>query len=121
MKTHDDCIKTASACVQYSEVTSWAEIFADAPVDVRKMIVLQLICDFKVSRDYPIDIDFRISAKELELEYDAPFPKKTKISSRNVVITGKELSKLLNNALLNCFCIVTLTVQAVYNRFLCKN
>jgi hypothetical protein len=65
---------------QYSEVTSWAEIFSDSPVDVKKMIVSQLISDIRVSRDYHIDIAFRISAKQLglALEYDAPLPKKAK-------------------------------------------
>ena len=53
---------------QYNEVLTWADMFADSEMDVKKMIVAQLISAVRVSADYKIEIDFRISERELGLD-----------------------------------------------------
>jgi len=56
---------------------TWAEIFADSEMEAKKMIVSQLISSVRVSRDYIIEVDFKISEKQLGLEneYEAPVAK----------------------------------------------
>lgn len=53
---------------QYNDVLSWAEMFANSDIGAKKMIVTQLISAVRVSRDYKIEIDFRISERQLGLE-----------------------------------------------------
>ena len=69
---------------QYQDVLTWADIFADSEIDVRKMIVAQLISAVRVSADYKIEIDFKISEKQLglEKEYTATTEKTPKQKKR---------------------------------------
>ena len=70
---------------QYNDVLTWADMYAESPIDVKKMIVSQLISAVRVSADYKIEIDFKISERQLGLdqEYDLnpvkkPKPKKNR-------------------------------------------
>jgi hypothetical protein len=65
---------------QYKDVLTWADIFADSEMDVKKMIVAQLITAVRVSAGYTIEIDFKISEKQLGLEneYEASAEKAPK-------------------------------------------
>ena len=56
---------------QYNDVVSWAEMYTASPVDIKKMIVAQLISAVRVSRDYRIEIDFKISERQLGLDREA--------------------------------------------------
>jgi len=69
---------------QYQDVLTWADIFADSEIDVRKMIVAQLISAVRVSADYKIEVDFKISEKQLGLdkEYEAITEKAPKQKKR---------------------------------------
>ena len=62
---------------QYNDVVSWAEMYTASPMDTKKMIVSQLISAVRVSRDYRIEIDFKISERQLGLEREAE-PKRKK-------------------------------------------
>jgi hypothetical protein len=53
---------------QYTDVLSWADMYSRSPIDVKKMIVAQLVGAVRVSRDYRIEIDFKISERQLGLE-----------------------------------------------------
>ena len=53
---------------QYTDVLSWADMFATSPIDAKKMIVSQLISAVRISRDYKIEMDFKISERQLGLE-----------------------------------------------------
>ena len=58
-------------------------MFAESEIDAKKMIVAQLISAVRVSRGYNIEIDFKISEKQLGLEQEYPLvaeniPKKKK-------------------------------------------
>lgn len=55
---------------QYNDVLTWADMYTESPMDVKKMIVSQLISGVRVSRDYKIEIDFKISEKQLGLEQE---------------------------------------------------
>ncbi|MDR1821872.1 MAG: recombinase family protein [Oscillospiraceae bacterium] len=55
---------------QYSDVVSWADIFAQSPIDVKKMIVSQMIESVRVSANYSIELDFRASVQQLGLDID---------------------------------------------------
>ena len=55
---------------QYNSVLTWADMYAEASIDVKKMIVAQLISEVRVSRDYEIDIDFKISEQQLGLDHE---------------------------------------------------
>jgi len=52
----------------HQDVLTWAEIFTDSEMDVKKMIVSQLISAVRVSMEYAIEVDFKISEKQLGLE-----------------------------------------------------
>jgi prefoldin subunit 5 len=55
---------------QYNDVLSWADIYAMSAMAVKKMIVAQLIREVRVSESYQIEIDFRISEKDLGLDQE---------------------------------------------------
>jgi hypothetical protein len=55
---------------QYQDVLTWADIYADSEIDVKKMIVSQLISAVRVTEGYKFEIDFKISEKQLGLEKD---------------------------------------------------
>jgi hypothetical protein len=63
---------------QYNDVLSWADMFSESEMDVKKMIVAQLISAVRVSRDYKIEIDFKISERQLGLEHEHDIVKKSK-------------------------------------------
>jgi len=68
---------------QYNDVLTWADMFNDSAIDVKKMIVAQLISSVRVSVGYKIEIDFKISEKQLGLDRDhepvtTPKPKRQK-------------------------------------------
>jgi len=67
---------------QYNDVLSWADMYAESPMDVKKMIVAQLISAVRVSKDYVIEIDFRISERELGLEQEQEIEIKPKAKKR---------------------------------------
>jgi hypothetical protein len=55
---------------QYNDVLTWADMYAESPIDVKKMIVSQLISAVRVSADYKIEIDFKISERQLGLDQE---------------------------------------------------
>jgi hypothetical protein len=63
---------------QYNDVVTWADMYADSPIDVKKMIVAQLISSVKVSADYKIEIDFKISERQLGLDREVQATKQPK-------------------------------------------
>ena len=67
---------------QYNDVLSWADMYAESPMDIKKMIVSQLISAVRVSRDYRIEIDFRISERQLGLEKEQEITKAHKQKKR---------------------------------------
>jgi DNA invertase Pin-like site-specific DNA recombinase len=65
---------------QYNDVVTWSGMYAGSPMDVKKMIVAQLISAVRVSRDYQIEIDFRVSARQLGLDREDEYTPKRKQS-----------------------------------------
>ena len=63
---------------QYNDVLTWADMYAESPIDVKKMIVAQLISAVRVSEGYKIEIDFRISERQLGLDHEQDFVKTLK-------------------------------------------
>ena len=55
---------------------------AGSPMDVKKMIVAQLISAVRVSRNYRIEIDFRISERQLGLDQEQQAERKPKQKKR---------------------------------------
>ena len=55
---------------QYNDVLTWADMYAESPIEVKKMIVSQLISAVRVSADYKIEIDFKISERQLGLDQE---------------------------------------------------
>lgn len=55
---------------QYNDVLSWAGMYSESPMDIKKMIVSQLIREVRVSRDYQVEIDFKISGRQLGLDQE---------------------------------------------------
>ena len=55
---------------QYNDIVSWVDMYAGSSIDVKKMIVAQLISAFRVSRDYKIEIDLKISERQLGLQQE---------------------------------------------------
>ena len=53
---------------QHSEIMTWADMYSQSPMDIKKMIVSQLISAVRVSRDYNLEIDFKISEQQLGLD-----------------------------------------------------
>jgi len=48
----------------YEQFRGWAEIFDDATMEERKMIICQLIREIRVSRGYELDIVFDIKYEQ---------------------------------------------------------
>lgn len=67
---------------QYNDVVTWSDMYAESPMDVKKMIVAQLISAVHVSADYKIEIDFKISERELGLDQEQTTEKKPKQKKR---------------------------------------
>ena len=67
---------------QYNDVVTWSDMYAESPMDVKKMIVAQLISAVRVSADYKIEIDFKISERELGLDQEQTTEKKPKQKKR---------------------------------------
>jgi DNA invertase Pin-like site-specific DNA recombinase len=55
---------------QYNDILTWADMYAASAMDVKKMVVAQLIREIRVSEGYNIEIDFRISERQLGIEQD---------------------------------------------------
>jgi len=55
---------------QYNDVLTWADMYAESTIDVKKMIVAQLISAVRVSAGYKIEIDFKISERQLGLDQE---------------------------------------------------
>jgi hypothetical protein len=53
---------------QYENLETWSAVFSDSAIEVKKMIVSQIISAVRVSRDYRIDIDFNISFEQFGVE-----------------------------------------------------
>ena len=68
---------------QYTDVLTWADMYAESPMAVKKMIVAQLIRTVRVSAGYKIEIDFKISERELGLDQEQMFTKGTRQQKRN--------------------------------------
>ena len=69
---------------QHGDIMTWADMYAESPIDVKKMIVAQLISSVKVSKDYKIEIDFKISERQLGLDKEVEVAKQPKTKkSRN--------------------------------------
>ena len=68
---------------QYNDVLTWADMYADSAIEVKKMIVSQLISAVRVSADYKIEIDFKISEKQLGLDQEQTAEKKPKEKKRS--------------------------------------
>jgi hypothetical protein len=67
---------------QYNDVLSWADMYSASPMDAKKMIVSQLISAVRVSRDYCIEVDFKISERQLGLEREHEAARKSKQKKR---------------------------------------
>ena len=67
---------------QYNDVVTWADMYAESAMDVKKMIVAQLISAVRVSADYKIEIDFKISEKQLGLDQEQDMVKAPKQKKR---------------------------------------
>ncbi|MCL2681823.1 MAG: recombinase family protein [Streptococcaceae bacterium] len=63
---------------QYNDVMTWADMYSESPIDAKKMIVAQLISAVRVSKDYKIEIDFKISERQLGLAQEMEVTKKSK-------------------------------------------
>ena len=55
---------------QYNDVLTWADMYTTSAMDVKKMVVALLIREIRVSEGYNIEIDFRISERQLGIEQD---------------------------------------------------
>jgi hypothetical protein len=53
---------------QYENLETWSAVFSDSAIEVKKMIVSQIVSAVRVSRDYRIDIDFNISFEQSGVE-----------------------------------------------------
>ena len=67
---------------QYNDVLTWADMYAESAMEVKKMIVAQLIGAVRVSADYKIEIDFKISERQLGLDQEYQAEKKPKQKKR---------------------------------------
>jgi DNA invertase Pin-like site-specific DNA recombinase/ElaB/YqjD/DUF883 family membrane-anchored ribosome-binding protein len=63
----DETRVMAQVTQQYRNVMTWADVFVESPMDAKKMIVSQLISAVRVSRDYVVEIDFKISVAQFNL------------------------------------------------------
>ena len=59
----------------HSEVMTWASMYSNSPIDVKKMVVSQLISAIRVSRGYKMEIEFKISEQQLGLDYSFDYDK----------------------------------------------
>ena len=50
---------------EHNSILAWADIYDDAPIDVKKMIISQIIYTIRVFRDYKIEIDFKINKQPI--------------------------------------------------------
>ena len=50
--------------VQYRNLVSWADIFSDSDMEVKKMIVAYLIESIKVSRGYEVEVKFHVAYEQ---------------------------------------------------------
>ena len=55
---------------QYSKALNWSEIFDEADIETKKMIVSYLIKKVSVKRDYNIDIEFNIDFEQFSIGMD---------------------------------------------------
>jgi hypothetical protein len=55
---------------QYYDVITWAGLYFESEIEVKKMIVARLISEVHVSRDYKIEINFKISEQQLGLDQE---------------------------------------------------
>jgi len=70
---------------QYNDVLTWADMYAESAMDVKKMIVAQLTSAVRVSADYKIEIDFKISERQLGLDQEQDIEKQPKQKKRRSV------------------------------------
>ena len=49
---------------QYDDLLRWADMFEDAPLETKKMIVSNIISAVRVSRDYEVEMDFNINPQD---------------------------------------------------------
>lgn len=58
---------------QHRQLLSWADLFADASTDEKKMVAANLLRAVRISRDYDIEVEFNISEAQylngLEMGY----------------------------------------------------
>lgn len=54
---------------QYEEMMGWADLYHTSSMEVKKMIIGQLIHSIRVSRDYKIEIDFNISYSQFHEKF----------------------------------------------------
>ena len=55
---------------QYSKTISWSEIFDDANIETKKMIVTYLIKKVSVRRGYDVDIEFNVNFEQFSIGMD---------------------------------------------------
>jgi hypothetical protein len=55
---------------QYTKALNWSEVFDDADIEAKKMIVSYLIKKVSVRRDYNIDIEFNIDFEQFSIGMD---------------------------------------------------
>ncbi|MCL2249959.1 MAG: hypothetical protein FWC13_11900, partial [Oscillospiraceae bacterium] len=73
---------------QYNDVVTWADMYNESPIDVKKMIIAQLINTVKISADYKIEIDFKISERQLGLDMEVQPTRKPRAKKKQ---SGVEL------------------------------
>ena len=57
-------------CFRYEDIISWAEMYDQANLEAKKMIVNCLIKRVEVYRDYKLHIDFNIDLEQFSLGKD---------------------------------------------------
>ena len=55
---------------QYNDIISWADMYDNASIEAKKMIVNCLIKRVEVRRDYKLHIDFNIDLEQFSLGMD---------------------------------------------------
>jgi len=57
--------KRGSLSSQYDSMRSWADLYGDCDMDMKKMILSRIMSSVKVSRDYEIEIDLTVDCEDL--------------------------------------------------------
>jgi len=69
-KKIEDCEeKRGSLAEQYDSMRSWADLYDDCDMEMKKMILSRIMSAVKVSQSYEIEIDLTVDCEELGISY----------------------------------------------------